>query len=266
MAARLLESSKAKIARRVIEVFEYFSAANERATVMDIARCYHWPQSSTSELLSSLAELGLLYKDPVSRSFTPTPRLAAMGMAAQPEIIRNGLLFNFMDRLVQTTRMRVALFGMVGLHVQAFRWLNPPSSVAEDVGCGASELLSHSAAGLLLLSTLSSDQAQGALWRLYAEASPKEKFDRQVLAEQVMALRQHGHATGTAGFVAGMQMTAMLLPREIGERPLALGVLYAPEEACEPSALVETLRRGISRARSDEPREAPMTAQLIHAM
>jgi hypothetical protein len=71
------ESNKAKIARRVIEVLEFFDEAHPRATVMDIVRRFNRPQSSTSELLSSLVDLGLLYKDPYSRSYTPNFHLNA---------------------------------------------------------------------------------------------------------------------------------------------------------------------------------------------
>ena len=52
--------NKAKIARRVIEVLDFFDDENREASVMDIVRRYGRPQSSTSELLASLVELGLL--------------------------------------------------------------------------------------------------------------------------------------------------------------------------------------------------------------
>ena len=57
-----LDSTKTKIARRVIEVFDLFATENRRITAMDIVRRYGRPQSSTSELLSALVEMGLLYK------------------------------------------------------------------------------------------------------------------------------------------------------------------------------------------------------------
>ena len=72
-------SNKARIARRVIEVLEFFDDRHGEATVMDIVRRYDRPQSSTSELLSSLVELGILYKDPQNRSYRPTPRAAMLG-------------------------------------------------------------------------------------------------------------------------------------------------------------------------------------------
>ena len=42
------ESNKAKIARRVVEVLDYFDDEHPQATVMDIVRRYNRPQSSTS--------------------------------------------------------------------------------------------------------------------------------------------------------------------------------------------------------------------------
>src|SRR5262245_41006196 len=73
------EPSKAKTARRVIEVLEYFDEEHRQATVMDIVRRYNRPQSSTSELLASLVDMGILYKDASSRSYTLTPRAAILG-------------------------------------------------------------------------------------------------------------------------------------------------------------------------------------------
>jgi DNA-binding IclR family transcriptional regulator len=253
MTAVSLESNKAKIAKRVIEVLEFFGARNQPATVMDIARRYGRPQSSTSELLSSLVEMGLLYKDPASRSFTPTPRLATLGVAGQPEIIRDGRLFNYMDRLAQTTRETVALFGMVGTHVQVFRCIAGARALPQDIGCGASELLSASTAGLLLLSTMSGEQSRGVLWRLNAESAAEAKFDHAEMVERVARFRRQGHATGDAGFVPGMELSAVLLPRTAGDRPLALGVLHPANAPHDSEALIETLKHGVSQVYSGAP-------------
>lgn len=247
--ATVLESNKTKIAKRVIEVFEFFDQASPRATVMDIVRRYGRPQSSTSELLASLVEMGLLYKDPRSRAYSPTPRLATLGSSAQPEMIRDGRLFAFMDRLAYSTRHSVALFGMVGTHVQIFRWSAGGDSM--PLGTGASEPLSSSAAGLLLLSTHAADQAGRMLWRLNAEASGDAKFNPTEMGERVAAFRRCGHATGPSGFLAEADVTAVLLPRAGEERPLALGVLH-PASGIDTEALVGTLRHGIGQCAAPE--------------
>jgi DNA-binding IclR family transcriptional regulator len=246
MAAVSLESNKTKIAKRVIEVLEFFTS-NRPARVMDIARRYGRPQSSTSELLSSLVDMGLLYKDSVSRTYTPTPRVAALGLSCQPEVIRDRRLFGYMDELAQTSRRTIALFGLVGTHVQAFRWVSASRPLGRDVGCGSSEVISRSAAGLLLLTTLPAEKARGLLWRLSAEAPAEARFDHAQMFERVCRFRRQGYATGEAGFVPGARMTAILLPYAAQERPLALGVLYAAEAAGEAEALAESLKQGIKQ-------------------
>ena len=223
MAATKLESNKAKIAKRVIEVFEFFGGTRQPPTVMDIARHFGRPQSSTSELLSSLVEIGLLY--------------------------------NYMDRLAQTTRKTVALFGIVGTHIQVFRWISSARPLARDIGCGSSEPLSNSMAGLLLLSMLPLEQARGTLWRLNAEAAPEDKFDHAEMVERVTALRRKGHATGESGFIESAHVSAILLPPEIDDRPLALGVLYPAEGVREADALIETMRHGIGQIVGDRGAE-----------
>ncbi len=253
-----LEPNKAKIAKRVIEVFEFFNENAQQATVMDIVRRYGRPQSSTSELLATLVEMGLLYKDSRSRYYSPTPRLAALGISAQPEIIRNGHLFAFMDRLAQTTRNSVALFGMVGTQVQIFRLSAGPEPVLRDIGYGACEQLAASAAGLLLLSTMPAEQASRILWRLNAEAPLEQKFNPVETREQVAAMRRQGHASGPAGFCPGVQMAATLLPRTGTERPLALGMLYPAAATVDAEALVATMNRSL--AQCSAPSEADFPA------
>ena len=255
--ASVLESNKTKIAKRVIEVFEFFDEHSPKATVMDIVRRYGRPQSSTSELLASLVEMGLLYKDPHSRSYSPTPRLATLGTSAQPDIIRKGHLFALMDRLAYSTRCGVALFGMVGTHVQIFRWTEGANQLGHELGCGAAERLAASTAGLLLLSSLTPDQAGRMLWRLNAEAPADAKFSPSALADQVTGYRRQGHASGAAGFVPEAQVTATLLPRSGEERPLALGVVYAADAAVDTDALVATLKRNIAQCAEPQAGEQP---------
>src|ERR1700754_681209 len=101
--ATVLDSNKAKTARRVIEVLDYFDDQHREATVMDIVRRYDRPQSSTSELLSSLVELGLLHKDAYSRSYSLTARAALLGVAGQAPAVRDGRLVGLLDRLVAQT-------------------------------------------------------------------------------------------------------------------------------------------------------------------
>lgn len=248
-----LESNKTKIAKRVVEVLEYFASGADSATVMDIVRRYGRPQSSTSELLGALVEMGLLYKDPFSRSYRPTPRLATLGQAAQPEPIADGRLFNYMDRLSQASRLGVGLFGMVGTHLQVFRWTGGNEFKNNALECGNSALLSCSSIGLLLLSTLGLSQAKKLLWRLNSEAPADERINLTHADQLVARCERAGHITGEAGLLPGAQSTAIVLPPEICDRPLALAVIYRPRPSIDPDALVTSLRHGVSQLLGQEP-------------
>ena len=242
----MLASNKTKIAKRVIEVFEFFDEHKRHATVMDIVRRYGRPQSSTSELLASLVEMGFLYKDARSRSYMPTPRAAILGSGEQPQMLRNGQLLSMMERLAADTDQGVALIGMVGTHVQMFSWVSGASAVGSELKAGASEPMSQSVAGLLLLGTQGTDLRSGMLRRLNAEAPDDRKFNQLELIQRIRTFDSQGHAVGESGFVPGAGMCAILLPREACERPLALGMLYQPGEA-DPEELLCRMRLAVTR-------------------
>ena len=242
------ESHKAKTARRVIEVFEFFDKQNRCATVMDIARRFNRPQSSTSELLAIMVEMGLLYKDRASRTFRPTPRAAMLGSAFQPSVVRNGRLSMLIDQLSLETGLAVAIVGMVGLTAQIFSWTPRSGSPAVEPQAlcgGASVGLNETAAGWLLLSTASSDRGYAMLRRLRAEVAPERPFDIAEVREKVRECGERGFATGPAGFQAGLETCSVLLPGEMGEGALALSLVYSPSEVETPSSLIAVLQRAI---------------------
>lgn len=248
--ANVLDGSKAKVARRVIEVLEFFDEQNRQATVMDIARRYNRPQSSTSELLASLVELGVLYREPDSRSYTLTPRAAILGSLSQPDMVRDGSLSTLISRLSAQTGLGVALFGMVGLTAQLFRWTPGSKYLPDDQGDlrnGAQDRLCDSAAGRLLLSTIRSERRDGMIRRLNAEASDGRNFNTSEMSRHVQELGWQGHATGPAGFMSQAQMAAVLVPNEPGDRPMVLSFIYEPSQEIDPAALIALLQRSVQR-------------------
>ncbi len=262
-----VDSNKAKIAKRVVEVLEFFDEDHPQATVMDIVRRYDRPQSSTSELLSSLVGLGLLYKDPYSRSYTPTPRAALLGRSVQSGIVRNGRLSNLIDRLSAQTGLGVAVLGMVGLSVQIFSWRGgkwPLRTSQTDGFCGGQqECLTDSAAGLLLLSTVPQPRRDGMLRRLNAEASEERKFAMSEMTARVQQCIDQGHASGVAGFGSIADVTAVLLPDQPAGQPLAIALVYEPSEQIDPEALRQTIADAIARCAADAPQLADNVELMV---
>jgi DNA-binding IclR family transcriptional regulator len=248
--ATAAEGNKAKTARRVIEVLEFFDEQNRQATVMDIVRRYNRPQSSTSELLASLVELGLLYKEPGQRLYTLTPRAAILGSISQPRLLRDGSLSTLIDRLVAQTGLGVALFGMVGLNAQIFRWTagskHPPRD-AGDLRNGVQTALCDSAAGQLLLSTIRAERRAGVIRRLNAEAAEDRKFSYPDMSRTVQELGRQGFAIGPACPGGPAEMAAIFVPNEPGERPMVLSFIYEPNAEIDPEALIALLQKAVQR-------------------
>ena len=243
-------SNKAKIAKRVIEVLDFFDHDHPTATVMDIVRRYDRPQSSTSELLSSLVELGLLYKDVAARSYTLTPRAAMLGSLTQPEFIRDGRLVRLVAKIAAQTHLSVGVFGMVGLETQIFSWHNgePPlkATTSEGIYGGMQERMSDSAVGQLLLSTIDRQRREGMLRRMNSEAPPERQFLFPEMAERVSMARDKGQIVGRMGFGSIADVCAVLIPGVTLERPMALGIVYEPGSGNEPEELLALLRDAVS--------------------
>ena len=248
-------SNKAKIARRVIEVLEYFDDSHREATVMDIVRRYDRPQSSTSELLSSLVELGLLFKDPHSRSYSLAPRAALIGAAGQTGIVRDGRLVGLIDRLTAQTGLSVAVFGRVGLKTQIVSWHAGPRASEQAVRGlygGLREPMSDSAPGWLLLSTVEQPRRDGVVRRLNAEAADDRKFSVTDMAARLDACHASAHVRGKLGFGSRAEVVAALLPGQDTRHPLAIGIVYGDEDRVNQDSLLRCLDEAIeSLATSD---------------
>ncbi len=265
MPTAIGSTNKAKIARRVVEVLEYFDDHHREATVMDIVRRYDRPQSSTSELLSSLVELGLLYKDPYSRSYSLTPRASLLGATGQSGIVRDGRLVRLMDRLVAQTGLSVALFGMVGLRSQIVSWRGGTrcsAAAIRGLSGGKQEPLSNSASGWLLLSTAPQSRSDGMIRRLNAEAPDGRKFSAAEMAARLQKCRDESHVRGPAGFESTAEVVATLLPIDSHDHPLAVGLVYGAEDRVNPESLLECIREAIRQdLRQEEP--APANIKLL---
>ncbi len=245
------ESNKAKIAKRVIEVLEFFDEENREATVMDFVRRYNRPQSSTSELLASMVDLGLLYKDPSLRSYTLTPRAAMLGSHFQPDIVRDGRLTTLVDRLVSQTGLGVAVFGTVGLNTQIFSWRTGTKrlrSTGPKGFCGGlQDKLSDSAAGWLLLSTIAQPRRDGLIRRLNAEAAPDKKFAFADMSARIQACQDQGFATGMVGYGSTADLCAVLLPGQPQSHPMAIGFVYEPSDQIDRQALLHSLQTAVQQ-------------------
>ncbi|MGE3690852.1 MAG: helix-turn-helix domain-containing protein [Novosphingobium sp.] len=260
--------NKAKIARRVIEVLDFFDDDNREASVMDIVRRYGRPQSSTSELLASLVELGLLHKDPYSRTYSLTPRAALLGWSGQTGIVRDGSLVRITDRLVAQTGLPVAVFAMTGLNVQIVSWRTGPRTApvnTRGLYGGVQVPMSTSAAGWLLLSTVPQPRRDGMVRRLNAEASDERKFAVSEMASRLQGCHERGWVEGPAGCNTNAKLIARLLPVGEGERPLAVGMVHGVEDQVDTEELLASIDEAIRQCLNGGEAPAGIVEMLASA-
>ena len=247
-------SNKAKIARRVIEVLEYFDDAHPQATVMDIVRRFDRPQSSTSELLSSLVELGILRKDHAARTYHPTPRAALIGTAGQPRFVRDGRIVRLIDALIERTGYSVALTAMVGLDSQIVHWRHAPLAMAStrELASGMKDPVQQSAAGLLMLSTFQKPRREGMLRRLNSEAPDHRKFHVPDLLAEIEAAADRRYVVGQVGFDTNACGFSALMPRQPDGRPMAVSLVFAKEELVNSAAMLQAISETMREFLPDE--------------
>lgn len=241
---RALDPKKIKSAQRVLEVLEYFNADRQEGTVMDIARTYGYPQSSTSELLSCLVALGYLHRDLRARTYRPSSRVAVLGSWVQPELFRKGSLLPMMDDLATSSGAAVVLVSRVGLNVQCFHAVDS-AEVASALKTGDIAPLLHSAPGKALLAGAGADQVRKLVHRLNADADEPYRVRADDLLAELQAICTRGYALHIDGDIA---FVSVLLPQAHNAEQLAL-CLQAPRTSIEADEAhyVQMLRAAVAR-------------------
>jgi DNA-binding IclR family transcriptional regulator len=251
------KSLKCKSARRTIEILEYMSLNRNGITVMDVARTLGIPQSTTSELLAALVDIGIAAKDATSRYYYATPRLAAIGITSQPSQINNNKFLERMEGIAVRTGHLIGLFGINEANIQPY-WVSglragankEIESVRTEVDPAAlfensTKHLASGAVGQTLLSSLECDRSTRILWRIRSEVGDHEKFSHNDLCDLVQSIREQGYASGASGFGMELGATAVALPSAYGPYPLAVAAFYPSTSLIDPDALAQDILREI---------------------
>ena len=220
----MASNQSVKSARRALQILQYFNPERPEATVMEIARTLDFPQSSTTELLKALAQLGFLHYDRYTRIYRPTVQVALLGAWVQPYLFRQGHLLPMMDEINAQTGQMVALATQVALSVQYIHVIQATTTLRMHIPQGAVRPMLRSAHGRLLLSRESDDQILKLAHRINAEAKPAEQTDVDQLLSEIQTIRQQGYAVSVDAVTPGGGMVAVLLPEMEKSQRLSLGI------------------------------------------
>lgn len=243
------EISKVKSARRVVQVLEYFDEVRSDASVMDVARALDFPQSSTTELLKCLADLGYLSYDPRHRRYMPTHRVALLGSWIQAPYLAEGRLLQMMEELGEKTRETIILGEASGIFVRYIYVVPSRKAMRLHVGPGTLRPIARSGLGKLFLTTYAPDKVKALLKRINADREAEEPVIAYAdLANDLEQIRQDGYHLFTNGVNLGAGLVGMLLPQRDGHPPLGIGIGgLADSIAQNTPELVQAMRQGIAR-------------------
>lgn len=180
---------------RILRLLEYFSRIDEEVTVMQVARTLDLPQSSTSALLARLVEHGYVAHDPWRRVYSPSARLALIGMELAPKLPYGNRIIDLMGRLSELTDGTVFLSSHNQTTMQTVHVVRPGGKPASPQSLGCKYPLVSCTPGRVFLSLLPEAKAQGFIRRHNAEArKPGDRVDVRPFVAELARVRATGYA------------------------------------------------------------------------
>ncbi|CAA2158633.1 Transcriptional regulator KdgR [Methylobacterium brachiatum] len=240
-----------KSAGRVLQILELFDELQREARVSEIAERLGFPQSSTSMLLKSLAQLGYLDYDPGSRTFLPSPRVALLGAWLDKGPVRDGSLVRMLEHLSERTGDTVILAARNAIFSQYVHVLQARSAMRFHVPPGTRRLVVWSATGTALLADSTDAEIGPLVRRTNAEASPEQPpIPISAVLANLARVRQEGYFFSRGLVTPGAGSIAVPLPKRIDKRgrPLAVAIsgLLADVERRE-AQIVAIIQDAIAR-------------------
>lgn len=240
---------KVKSARRVIQLLEFFDEIRSDASVMDVARGLGIPQSSTTELLRCLSDIGYLAQDPATRRYMPTHRVALLGAWIPAPYLAEGRMVQMMEELGEETRETIILGEYSGTVVRYIYVVPSRQAMRLHVGPGTVRPIARSGLGKLFLSKFPEQQVRDILKRVEADRQPDDPVIKySELKPELETIRRKGYHLMTNGVNPGAGLVGVMLPDSPGHAVLALGIGGLEANiANNVDKLVKAMRKGIEQ-------------------
>ncbi len=214
-----------KSAARTLEILELFQEQRAPLRLTYIFEKLGYPQSSTTTLLKSMVVLGYLNYDRGSRTYFPTPRVAALGDWVNHHLFGAGDIDRLVGTIFEQTNETVVISSQNDIFIQHLRIIQPnhPHKVAMTEG--SMRVLPHSAAGLVLMSRMSAKAVDKLCRHINAYVGGKgDRIDIPQLQDQLAWIRREGYALLAAFPFPNAAAIAMPLPAAPHGVQLTLGV------------------------------------------
>jgi DNA-binding IclR family transcriptional regulator len=218
-------ASTVKSARRVLEVLEYFAQGVKSATVMEIANALAYPQSSTSVLLATLAQLDYVRFDAESRTYSPTLRVMLLGSSLQDQLFGGGSVVRVMEQLRQRTGQTVMIGLRQGIHVRFIFSILGRNPHVLRYPMGVLRPVCLSPVGKVLLARLPTAEVTRIARHANAQAqSPDHRTTVRDFLSEIEDVRRTGWAVSVDYPLPNRMTLAMELPSLPGQPAMGITV------------------------------------------
>ncbi|OYU47535.1 MAG: transcriptional regulator [Rhizobiales bacterium PAR1] len=213
-----------KSAARAIEVLEYFSTVRQPCSLKALCENLNYPQSSTTGLLKTLTAKGYLNYDRKARVYFPTLRVAALGEWVPQALFGNGRALEAMRDVHSATGESVSIAVKNDIFFQYIKSLPSAHALKFDVPEGEQRLLTQSAMGWLLLTSVKGEALDTLIRRVNIAARKEEAVSIPVMIERVNEARRQGYAIAENIPFQGGGTICVPLPVTIQGQPAVIGL------------------------------------------
>lgn len=220
-----MQPSQVKSATRAIEILEYFQRTRQPRAMSEIALALGYPQSSTTVLLKTLVTLGYLNFDRSGRVYFPTPKVTSLGDWIPSALFGASGVIDAMRDVHAATGETVSINTRNDIYLQYVRIIQSVHPLRFHVDEGTLRLLTRSAVGWVLMSTLSDDKIDNIVRRANIAAEKSERVTVSDIMERVREVRKNGGWCWTENvpFLGGGTIV-VLLPITLQNQPVTLGL------------------------------------------
>jgi DNA-binding IclR family transcriptional regulator len=214
-----------KSAARTLEVLELFHEERRPLRLSYIFQKLSYPQSSTTGLLKSMSMMGYLKYDRPTRTYFPTPRVAALGDWVNHFVYGRGDLLEAVQYVFEHTNETVAVSSQNDIFIQHIRVVQPDHGHKIPIPEGSMRVLTHSAPGLALMSRMDAKTIDRVCRQINAYVDERHhRADIGQVMEHISEIRKTGYSVLAAFPFPQASSVAVLLPQTAHGGSLTLGV------------------------------------------
>lgn len=212
-----------KQAANVLDVLEYFAERQSAASVLDLARHFGWPRSSTFNIVTTLADRGFLYEPGERGAFYPTPRWLVLAQAVAAAEPLPDALRAMMDELAAATGETIVTAATSGLHAVFVEVIESPHAIRYAAHVGKRVPIHATASGLALLSQLTDRQRAALLRRASFERYGSGTWmSAEAVEDEIRSSRRRGWFRSASCY--SVDLGGVTLPLRVQDRALAITV------------------------------------------